>query len=59
MLMFPSDQYCTQYPHVNISLGQDEIGVWFWLLSSAQDIIISPAGAHLLQPQKLITIDNW
>lgn len=44
--------------HTVMSLGRDEIGVWPYPLSSDKDVIISPAGARLPLPQKLITIDN-
>lgn len=50
--------YTTSPTHAIISLWWDEIGVWPYLLSSAQDVITSPAGARLPRPQKLITIDN-
>lgn len=49
--------YCMP-THAFVSLGQHEIGVWPYPLSSDQDVIISQAGARLPQPQKLITIDN-
>lgn len=46
-------------PITPIRFGGWERRLALYTLSSDQDVIISPAGARLPRPQKLITIDKW